>query len=323
VSLAPPDAPPPGVALPPDTRGRPPVALSAAAVILLVLINVLWSGSSVASKTALNDMGPVTLALVRFLPSGLLLYWLESKRGRRPVYDRRDWPSLFILGAVGIALTYVIFYAGVQRTTASDTSLMFACEPLLIALFAVVFLRERLHPIQWVGMFAGIYGIWLIAGQAVGNVLAALGLVIESSVSVIGKRLTERYRGLTLCAAELLIGSACLAPVAIWECVSHPPRITPAGLLSAFYLCFVCSAFCYGVWYHLLERLPVSAMGAFILIQPLFGPVWGWLLRGEPLKRGSAIGGALVVGGLVLTSLLRLGGRTGGGGTAAVGEDVA
>src|SRR6185437_13058308 len=110
-------------------------------------------------------------------------------QGHRPAFARRDWPALFLLGSVGIALTYFIFYAGVQRTTASDTSLMFACEPLLIALFAVIFLRERLHAMQWLGMFVGIYGIWLIAGQAAGNALAVLGLAVESSVSVVGKRL--------------------------------------------------------------------------------------------------------------------------------------
>ncbi len=285
------------------------VPLSLAAIGLLVLINVLWSGSSVASKNALSDFGPITLALVRFLPSGLLLFCIELRQGHRPNYARRDLPPLVALGAFGVALTYVVFYAGVRRTTASDTSLMFACEPLLIALFAVVFLRERLHGVQWVGMFVGIYGIWLIAGQAGGNVLALAGLAIESSVSVVGKQLTSRYRGLTLCASEMLIGSACMAPFAMWECATHPPHVTRGGVLSALFLCLVCSAFCYGVWYRLLERFPVSAMGAFILIQPLFGPVWGWLLRGEPLKRGSAIGGGLVIAGLILTSLVQFGRR--------------
>ena len=285
-----------------------------------MLINVLWSGSSVASKEALNDFGPITLALFRFLPSGLLLAGLELRQGFRPVYPRRDWLSLALLGSVGIALTYAVFYAGVKRTTASDTSLMFACEPLLIALFAVAFLRERLHPLQWLGMFAGIYGIWLIVGQASGNILALLGLTVESSVSVIGKRLATRYRGLTLCAAEMLIGSACLVPFAVWECVVHPPHITVRGLASALYLCLVCSAFCYGAWFRLLERYPISTMGAFILVQPLFGPLWSWLLRGEPLKRVSAVGGALVIVGLVLTSMIKLGRRSGGHGSAADDE---
>ena len=279
--------------------------LSLSAVGLLVLINVLWSGSSVAGKQALNDFGPITLALVRFLPSGVLLYALECRAGHRPVYARRDWPALFALGSVGIALAYAIFYSGVMRTTSSDSSLMFACEPLLIALFAVAFLRERLRPLQWLGMFAGVYGIWLIAGQATGNVLALVALTVESSMSVVGKRLTERYRGLTLCAAEMLIGSACLAPFAVWECITRPPHLTWAGAAGALYLCLACSAFCYGVWYRLLARYPVSTMGAFILVQPLFGPAWGWLLRGEPLKRVSAIGGVLVVVGLILTSLVR------------------
>ncbi|HLJ58009.1 MAG TPA: DMT family transporter [Chthonomonadaceae bacterium] len=296
----------------PDSPAQPRPAgasLTLAAAGLLVAINLLWSGSSVASKDGLADFGPITLALCRFLPAGCILYALEARKGHPPRFARRDWPALFLLGSLGIALTYFIFYAGVQRTTASDSSLMFACEPLLIALFAVLFLRERLHPMQWLGMFAGIYGIWLIAGQASGNALAVLALAVESSVSVIGKRLAERYRGLTLCAGELLVGAACLAPFAVWECIAHPPHITAAGVASALYLCLVCTAICYGVWYRLLERFPISAMGAFILIQPMLGPVWGFALRHEPLRRASAAGGALVIFGLILTSLVRFGSR--------------
>jgi drug/metabolite transporter (DMT)-like permease len=249
----------------------------------------------------------MTLTAARFLIAGLLLYALERCQGFRPVYDRKDWPSFAVLGVFGIAVTYVVFYAGVSRTTATDTSLMFACEPILIALFAVIFLRERLLAVQWLGMVVGIAGIWVMAGQAGGNALAALGLAIESAVSIVGKRLAARYRGLTLCAAEMLIGAACLIPFAVWECVTHPPHFTRAGMLSAAYLTLVCSAFCYGVWYHLLAKYPISSMVAFILINPLFGPILGWAIRGESLRRESAIGGALVVTGLTLTSIVKYG----------------
>jgi drug/metabolite transporter (DMT)-like permease len=286
-------------------------ALSVSAIAALILINALWSGSSVASKNGLADVGPYTLALLRFLPAGLLLYGLEWKQGTRPVYARSDWPGLFVLGALGISVTYAIFYNGVERSTATDVSLLFACEPLMIAFFAVLFLRERLKSWQWIGMLTGLLGIRLIVGQGGGSLLALTGLAVESSVSVLGKRLSARYRGLTLCAGEMLIGSVLLLPFAVWECLHHPPRFTPVGLGSVLYLTLICSALCYGVWYRLLEKYPVSAIGAFILVQPLGGPLLGWLLRGEPLKSSSAAGGGLVVLGLILTSLVRVGRKRG------------
>jgi drug/metabolite transporter (DMT)-like permease len=52
-----------------------------------------------------------------------------------------------------------------------------------------------------------------------------------------------------------------------------------------------------------MERYPISVLGAFILVQPLVGPLYGWLLRGEVLSWRSAAGGALVIGGIALTSL--------------------
>jgi drug/metabolite transporter (DMT)-like permease len=281
--------------------------LSAGAIGLLVLVNLLWSGSSVASKSALDVFGPCTLALLRFLPSGLFLYALEWRHGHRPVYKRSDWKGLFLLGALGIAATYTIYYYGVERSTATDVSLLFACEPLMIAFFAVLFLKERMRVWQWIGMLTGLLGIRIIVGQGGGSLIALSGLAVESSVSVIGKQLATRYRGLTLCATEMLIGSCLLIPFALWECIHHPPHVTRAAIFGVVYLTLACSAFCYSIWYLLLQKYPISAMGAFILIQPMGGPILGWLLRGEPLKPASAAGGGMVALGLILTCLVRVG----------------
>ena len=55
------------------------------------------------------------------------------------------------------------------RTSANDASLLFACEPLLIALMAFLFLRERLRRVQWAGLLLGLVGIRLIAGGGIGQ----------------------------------------------------------------------------------------------------------------------------------------------------------
>ncbi len=279
--------------------------LTPSAVAQLVVINVLWGASSAATKYGLSAFGPCSLALLRFLPAALLLFALCRRQKLIVPIQPTDRLPLFVLGFVGIALTYSILYYGVARTTASDASLLFACEPLLIALAAFLFLRERLRAAQWAGLLLGLVGIRLIAGAGLGNWIALLGLSFECSTSVIGKRLTGRYPGLLVVAWELLIGSLLLLPVALWEFAHHPPVITLSAIAGTVFLALICTALCYGVWYRLMERFPVSQLAVFILIQPLCGPLWGWLLRGEGLRPQSALGGALVIGGIALTILVR------------------
>ncbi len=287
---------PPTAAAPADP---PPFTLGVLAQ--LTLINLLWGASSVAAKYSLDAFGPFTLAALRFLPAGLLLALMSAGPKRQPI-RRADWPAFLFLGAVGVALTYSLFYAGVSRTTATDSSLLFACEPILIALFARLFLRERLQMRQCSGLLVGLLGIWLIAGQALGNQIALLALCFETTTSVVGKRLTMTYAGLRVVAIQMLIGFLCLLPFAGWEVAHRPPHVTGTALGALLYLVLICSALCYGIWYHLMSRFPISKMGAFILLQPMIGPVYGWLLRGETLRPGSALGGALVILGIFLTS---------------------
>lgn len=283
---------------------KPITSLSLVAVLLMTLIQLLWAGSDVASKLALAQVGPYTLTVLRFLPSGILLLLIE-RVNRHPIrLEKKDFGWFFTLGFLAIAVTYAIFYTGIQQTTASETKLLTAAQSLLVATMAVIFLRERLRLWQWVGLCVGLMGVWLIAGAATGNLIALAALMIEASTGVIGKRLTNKYRGLQVAAIEMLIGSAILLPFAIRECVLDPPQVTREGVFSILYLSCFCSFFCYGVWYRLLEKYPVSLMGAFILMQPVCGPIFGWLFRGETLKPMSAIGGSFVIVGLVLTTMI-------------------
>lgn len=281
-------------------------ALSTSAILLLVVANLLWGASSAAAKVGLSECGPFTLAVLRFFPAGLLLFFIAKAQGTWPrKFQKEDRVNLFLLGFLAITLTYGIFYNGMQSASATDGSLLFACEPLLISLFAVLFLRERLAASQWLGLCLGLFGVWMIAGQATANLVALLGISIETTTSVIGKRLSAKYPGLTLAAFEMLLGSSLLVPFAIWESLHHPPHFTINGVLCLVYLSGVCSAFGFGLWYWLLNRFPISAMSAFILIQPMTGPFYGWLFRHESLTKSSAFGGGMIVLALFLTVLTR------------------
>jgi len=62
------------------------------------------------------------------------------------------------------------------------------------------------------------------------------------------------------------------------------------------------SAFCYAVWFVLMERHHVGNMGVFIFVQPVFGALMGVLWLKEPFGVYTAIGSAMVLSGVWLTT---------------------
>jgi drug/metabolite transporter (DMT)-like permease len=292
-------------------------------VAALVLACVLWAGSAIAAKVAMGDganvspakMGPLLLACVRFgVAGGLLAAYLGLRRELEPIRKGDGW-RFVALGALGIALTYAVFYGGMRFTTATETTFLVAAEPILIALLARAFLAEALQPRQAAGLTVGLAGVYIIVfrglvphaeGSVWANAVVTAALVFEALSSVLGKDLVRRYAGLVIASYGMLIGSAFLAPAAVWETLHRPPwRPGAAELVSVAYLTLLCSCLCYGIWYSLLKKHTVSSMAAFLFIQPLLGPVYGALILGEHVSLWTLTGAAATVAGVWMVAASR------------------
>lgn len=287
----------------------------------LALINLAWAASAINAKIALGPLhgptaghiGPLTLAFARFAPAALLLaLWLWLRRGL-PRFERADWRTVALTGCVGMGVTYAIFYGGMNWTTATDCVLIVASEPILMAFMAWALLGERIRRAQGVGLFLGFGGVYLIvcdgflpkgSSAELGNAAIVLALCFESYASVAGKRLTRRYGGLPVLAAQMALASLVLLPLTVFEITGRGGLTmpAPAPLAAIAYLVVVCTLIGYGVWYALLPRLRISAMAAFLFIQPVMGPIYSAILLHEHLDRWTAIGGGLVLTGVWLVA---------------------
>src|ERR1043165_239374 len=95
--------------------------------------------------TALKDgfVGLVLLVPLAFSPGWRVEYHHLS---------RRDWAWIVALALTGGSLPFALFYTGLQQTTAATGALVNHFQFVLVALFAVVFLKERIRPATWAGM---------------------------------------------------------------------------------------------------------------------------------------------------------------------------
>ena len=89
---------------------------------------------------------------------GVLAYLRRTGSVRQILTNRRTGPMLTV-AAVVIAVNWGTYIWGVNNGHVVDTSLGYYINPLVTVLMGVVFLRERLRPVQWGALaiaFAGV-----------------------------------------------------------------------------------------------------------------------------------------------------------------------
>lgn len=284
-------------------------------VCLLVGINVLWGGSSLAAKVALGTpahphLPPMTLAFMRFSLAALLMYGVALWRRVDLKVARRDWGRFWAMGVLGLTSAYLLSYLGIQRTAASEAALLIATEPVFLALLSVVFLREALPAVKVGGIAAGLLGVLLIvtnghwqgrvSGAILGDILIASGLIFEAFSSLVGKTLVARYPTPSVMTYQMACGAVALAPLAAFEMfgASGPGALTsvpPSAWLSLLYLVLPCTVFAYTVWFSVLETRDASEMSVFLFLQPVVGMLLGAGLLHEGVTPAKVLGALLVL----------------------------
>ena len=100
-------------------------------------------------------------ALKNGLVGLVLLAPLACSPARRAEYrrlDRRTWAWMIALALTGGSVPFALFYSGLQVTTAATGALLNHFQFVLVALFAMAFLGERMRPAMWAGFLVLLVG---------------------------------------------------------------------------------------------------------------------------------------------------------------------
>ena len=268
-------------------------------------MNLLWAGTVSMYKYLVPIVDEGTITTIRFglaaMCLGVLWPWLPGKGPRG-----KDILRALAMGVIVFCISPRLQIAGVNRGQAGDTSLLIALEPLIVALGAALFLKEKIARRRWWGFGLGILGMTLISQiwrddvQALKGLLANLifvsSFMCEAAFSLIGKPMLDRVSPLKLIAIGLLGGTA--ANVSI-SGVHIPAMPLPAWLTLA-YLGIICTVVGYALWYFAIQRAPVNLVGLTVFVQPVAGLVLAALWLHDPLHWGQFWGSVAIVLGLLI-----------------------
>ena len=174
--------------------------------IIYSLITVLmWGVLAIALKVATKEIDSPTIVWFRFsLAFSALFVWMVFKTPKElKILYKPSW--LIVLSSLALAWNYMGFMLGIQFTSPSNAQVAIQSGPLLLAVFGIIFFREKISRIQIIGFLLAIMGFWIfyrqhisaVAGQEAqytkGMLITFSGAVAWAIYAAFQKRLVVHY----------------------------------------------------------------------------------------------------------------------------------
>lgn len=286
----------------------------ATVVTLLILAYFMWSTGMITIKLVLPWAGFLGVMTIRMIPP-LLVYLLLWKRVQPVRWYREDikWLAFMVLGD---PLGTLFFQThALQLTTASQSGMIFACMPLLMAAAARILFGEKIRSRCLAGMFCACIGVFLVAltGHAtasaprplLGNLFAFLAVCCLLVYSLSVKQLVRHYTPQTLLFVQAVVSNLVQLPLFLlfWPTADLPAArpwwVIPAILYIGFFPA------CLG--YYIVNRSLSVIKAAYVSLLnttvPVFVLLLGFVVLDEKLLPAQYFGSALILCGAILAGL--------------------
>ena len=276
--------------------------------LALGALYVVWGSTYLAIRIGVQTIPPFTLAAVRFLVAGGLLFATTIRSGDaaadRP--GRREWRDAAIIGGLLLAGGNGLVSVGEQTVASGIAALVIASLPVWVALigrfaFGIILTRTIVG-----GIVLGFVGVavlvWPAGGAGsldpFGVVVLLLSPVFWATGSLYSRTAAVPRRPLVGTAMQMLAGSAVLGILALVTGDVARVRlaeITPASLAALVYLVLVGSLVGYTAYVWLLRVAPISLVATYAYVNPVIAVFLGWLVLAEPLQPRTLLAGAIIL----------------------------
>ena len=104
--------------------------------------------STVAKPILLSEINPLTLASLTYLTAGIFIFFtlqVGKKFTKHIAISKRDYGLLLVVGLLGATLAPFLYFTGLQKTSASNASVLVGGELLFTIIIALLFFKEKLR----------------------------------------------------------------------------------------------------------------------------------------------------------------------------------
>lgn len=261
---------------------------------------IIWGSSYLVTTEFLPQGYPLTLAMLRALPVGVLLLMFC-----RQLPTGSWWLKILVLGALNFSIFWWLLFVSAYRLPGGVAATIGAIQPLLVIFLARQFLGSQIRVYSIAAASIGMAGVALLlltpdaALDPIGLIAGLGGAVSMAFGTVLSKRWMSGnskipVSSLTFTAWQLIAGGILLVPAAM---LFEPalPRLSVENVLGFIYLGLIGAGFTYLLWFRGLAKLSPALIAPLGFLSPVTAVLLGWVVLNQSLAPLQFAGAAIVL----------------------------
>ena len=273
----------------------------------LAIATVFWASAFSAIRYALDYFSTAHIVLLRFLCASILLILIGTWK-KIGLPKRKDIPMIAFLGITAFPVYQFALVEGEKTVLAGTASMIVAASPIIVSILAVLFYKEKLNWIGWLGSLVGFAGVAMISFIDLssfelqpGVLFVFAAAVCISIYNVFQKQLHQSYSVLQLTVYTIVAGTLVLLVklpglgVSLQEAPIH-------ATLSVVYLGVFPTVISFLLWNYGLRQVSATLGSSFHYLTPVIAVFIAWVWLGELPTLLTLSGGILTIIGVIIVS---------------------
>lgn len=284
--------------------------------ILMVFATLFWSGAFIAGKYTVPYIPVFTLTFLRFFVATIILYFVvKYNKGKKNLdfkLKREHCPIFLFTGLVGMMGYHVLFFTSLKYTTAINSSIIAATNPIITIILAYFFLKQKMKGLQAVGVIVSFVGVVLTITGAdweifktfafnKGDLWMLAAAVAWASYGVYSKSKASHIPPLALTYYSFLVCTVALIPFALWEQPwTFLGQVPAAGYVAVLYMSIFPSVIGYLVQQMAIQQIGPGKSAIFVNLVPFFSMMLAVFILGEQLEPVKVLTAMLIILGVYI-----------------------
>ena len=278
-------------------------------LVLVLIVCIVWAGNFLTSAFALREIPPFLFTAVRLALLALVL----GAFVRPPA--RGQWPRLIAVALCNGVLHFGLsFWALHLAGNLSSPAIVMQSYVPMAALLAWWWLGERFGWRTGLAIALSFAGVLILGFDPMvfARPASLLLMLVSALFLAIGTVLMRPLKGLGMVSQQGWTAIIGVLPLLGLSALFEPSGLAALRAASwigwggAAYSALFASLLGHGLYYVLVQRHPVAQVTPWLLLTPMLAVVLGLLFYGDHPGPQLWIGGAMVLGGVLLIALRAL-----------------